>query len=189
MKLLAADLISAMLVVIFCSIFVRCIGKISPIPLLKKFPELLMPSFATSSSGAIMPQMMKLCTKKLGVAEKISSFSIPLGVTFNTAGSLVCIITASFMFLKMYDVELSFYNLATISFLALLLSFGAPDFVSIITITNHFGVPMEIAALVFCVDAFSDRLGTCVNVFSNMTATLTLARTENLLDEKIYLTE
>lgn len=93
------------------------------------------------------------------------------------------------MFLKMYDVESSLYNLATISFLALLLSFGAPDFVSIITITNHFGVPLEIAALVFCVDAFSDRLGTCVNVFSNMTATLTLARSENLLDEKIYLTE
>lgn len=133
-----------------------------------------------------MPNMMELCTDKLGIAPKISSFSVPLNVTFNTANSLICIITTSFMFLKMYDVELSLHDFALIAFLAMMFSFGAPDFISITTITAHFGVPMEIATLVFYIDALSDRLGTCVNVLSNMTLTLTLARTENLVDEKIY---
>ena len=54
------------------------------------------------------------------------------------------------------------------------------------TIVGLFGVPIEIATLIFCIDALSDRLGTCVNVLSNMTVTVTLARTENLFDEKIY---
>ena len=147
------------------------------------------PTFATSNSGAVMPSMMTLSTNKLGIAPKISSFSIPLGVTFNTAGSLICIIMASFMFLRMYGVEFDLKDFVMISFLAMMFSFGAPDFISVITITSYFGVPMKIAALMFCIDALSDSLGTCVNVFSNMTATLTLARSENLLDEKIYLTE
>ena len=130
--------------------------------------------------------MMKLCTEKLGVAPKISSFTVPLSVTFNTAGSLICIIMASVMFLRMYGVELVFRDFFMIAFLAMMFSFGAPDFISIVTIISHFGVPMEIATLIFCIDALSDKIGTCVNVLSNMTATLTLARSENLLDEKIY---
>ena len=185
-KLLVGELIVAALVIAVCPIFVRHVGKISPKPFLKKVPKLMPKAFATASSSAVMPNMMELCTDKLGISPKISSFAVPLNVTFNTAGSLICIITSSFMFLKMYGVELDLYDLVLIAFLAMMFSFGAPDFISITTITGHFGVPMEIATLVFCIDALSDRLGTCVNVLSNMTATLTLARTENLVDEKIY---
>ena len=185
-KLLVAEIIVAALVTVFCPIFIRHVGKISPKPFLKKVPAFMPTAFATASSGAVMPSIMELCTDKLGIAPKISSFSVPLSVTFNTAGSLICIIATSFMFLKMYDVELALHDLALIAFLVMMFSFGAPDFISITTITAHFGVPMEVATLVFCIDALSDRLGTCVNVLSNMTATVTLARTENLLDEEIY---
>ena len=185
-KLLVVEIIVAALMIVFCPIFIRRAGKISPKPFLKKVPALMPKAFATASSGAVMPSTMELCTDKLGVAPKISSFAVPLGVTFNTAGSLICIITTSVMFLKMYGVELALHDLALIAFLAMMFSFGAPDFISVTTITAYFGVPMEIATLVFCIDALSDRLGTCVNVLSNMTSTLTLARTENLLDEKIY---
>ena len=185
-KLLVGEIIVAALMIGCFPIFIRQVGKISPRPFLKEVPKLLPPAFASSSSSALMPSMMELCTGKLDVAPKISSFAVPLSVTFNTAGSLICIIMASVMFLKMYGVELGLYDLVMISFLAMMFSFGAPDFISVITIINHFGVPMEIATLLFCIEALSDRIGTCVNVFSNMTATLTLARTENLLDEKIY---
>ena len=185
-KLLVGELIVAALLVVFCTIFIRQVGKMSPKPFLKKVPELMPKAFATSSSGAVMPDMMKLCTVKLGVAPKISSFAVPLSVTFNTTGSLICIITASVMFLWTYGIELGLHDCVLIAFLAMMFSFGAPDFISITTIVGHFGVPMEIATLLFCIDALSDRLGTCANVFSNMTATLTLARTENLVDEKIY---
>lgn len=185
-KLFVGELIVATLMIVVCSIFVRHVGKISPKPFLKKVPKLMPKAFATASSGAVMPNMVELCTNKLGISPKISSFAVPLNVTFNTAGSLICIATTSVMFLRMYGVELNLYDFVLIAFLAMMFSFGAPDFISITTITGHFGVPMEIATLVFCIDALSDRIGTCVNVLSNMTSTLTLARTENLLDEKIY---
>ena len=185
-KLIVGELIAAALVVVFCLIFVRHVGKMSPKPFLKKVPELMPKAFATASSGAVMPDMMNLCTVKLGIAPKISSFAVPLSVTFNTTGSLICIITASVMFLRMYNVKLDLYDFVLIAFLAMMFSFGAPDFISVTTIVGLFGVPIEIATLIFCIDALSDRLGTCVNVLSNMTVTVTLARTENLFDEKIY---
>ena len=185
-KLLFGELIVIALLLVFCAIFIRYVGKISPTSFFRKASEVLPTTFATSSSITVMPSMMKLCTNKLGIAPKISSFSIPLSVTFNTAGSLICIVMASVMFLRMYSIELDVHAFVIISFLAIMFSFGAPDFISVTIITSNFGVPAEIAALMFCIDALSDRLGTCVNVFSNMSATLTLARTENLLDEKIY---
>lgn len=185
-KLLVGELIVAALMIVFCTIFIRHVGKISPKPFLKKVPALMPTAFATASSGAVMPNMMKLCTVKLGIAPKISSFAVPLSVTFNTTGSLICIITTSVMFLWTYGIELGLHDCVLIAFLAMMFSFGAPDFISITTIVGLFGVPIEIATLIFCIDALSDRLGTCANVFSNMTATLTLARTENLVDEKIY---
>ena len=188
-KLIVGQLIIIAVMFVFYQIFIWRVGKISFKPFAQKVLVLISPAFATSSSMVLMPSMMSLCTDKLGISPKISSFTIPLGVTFNTAGSLICIITASLMFLKMYDVEIDLRALVTIYFLAMLFSFGAPDFISVLIITSNFGVPMEIAALMFCIDALSDRLGTCVNVFSNMTATLTLARSENLLNEKIYFTE
>ncbi len=185
-KLLFGELIVIALLLVFCAIFIRYVGKISSTPFFRKDSEVLPTTFATSSSITVMPSMMKLCTNKLGIAPKISSFSIPLSVTFNTAGSLICIVMASVMFLRMYSIEIDVHAFVIISFLAIMFSFGAPDFISVTIIAGNFGVPAEIAALMFCIDALSDRLGTCVNVFSNMSATLTLARTENLLDEKIY---
>ena len=94
----------------------------------------------------------------------------------------------------MYDNELDPQTLALIAMLSFLLAFGLPSVpaagvIATVTIAGYFGVPKEIAALMFCLDALSDRITTCVNVVSNMAVTTTLARSENLLEEKIYLTE
>ena len=191
-KLIAAELSSFGALLIVYAIMILLVGKISPLPFLKKIPSLMPIPFATSSSAVTMPFTMNFCTNKLGVAEKISSFSIPIGTTINMNGTCVYIPLAAIMFLKMYGVEVDNNALIIIFTMTLSLAIGAPavpnsSVICILTVTSTFGVPNDIAGLLFCIATICDRIATCLNVTGDVASTMTLARTENLLDEKIYL--
>ena len=190
-KLIAAELTGFGALLIVYAIMILLVGKISPLSFLKKIPSLMPIPFATSSSAVTMPFTMNFCTKKLGAAEKISSFSIPIGTTINMNGTCVYIPLAAIMFLKMYGVEVDRNALMIIFTMTLSLSIGAPavpnsSVICILTVTSTFGVPNDIAGLLFCIATFCDRIATCLNVTGDVASTMTLARTENLLDEKIY---
>ena len=176
------------------SLLIRIIGKISPLPFLKKIPSLWPIPFATSSSAVTMPFTMNFCTKKLGVAEKISSFSIPIGTTVNMNGGCFYLPIAVIMFLKMYGVEVDHNAIIIILTMTLSLSVAGPavpnaSVIGILTITSTFGVPNDIAGLLFCIATVCERIVTCFNVTGDVAAAVTLARLEKLADEKIYFAD
>ena len=172
-------------------LLIRYVGKISPLPYMKKVFAICPIAFATSSSNAAMPAMMDLCTKKFGIAPKFASFCIPLAVPSNMCSSCIYQITAVIMFLKMYGVDIDLNTFCVASLLTLTLSLGVPPVpaayvICIVTIAAHFGVPKEIAGLLFCIDTLCDRICACISVIGDVAATIVLARTENLVDEKVY---
>ena len=172
-------------------LIIAFVGKLSPMPFLKKIPSLMPTPFATSSGAVSMPFTMKFCTDKLGISPKITSFSIPIGTTVNANGDCLYMPLVVIMFLKMYGVDVDIETLLIIFAMTVSLSAGAPAVpnvivICILTITATFGVPNDIAGLLFCMEAVCDRICTCINVAGNTVATLMLSRTENLTDEKIY---
>ena len=191
-KLILCQLITIAVMIALYPIFIWRVGKISPKNFFKKVLALLPPAFATASSMVVMPSMMDLCTNKLGISPKISSFSIPIGlIVVNVTGYVTYFVPACVIFMGMYGIELELQNLALVALLSFLLAFGVPSVpaacvICIVTIVSYFGVPNEIAALLFCIDALCDRILTCLNVTSNMMTATVLAHSENLLDEKIY---
>ncbi len=190
-KLIVGQLIGCAAMFGVYALLVNFIGKISPLPFLKKIPALWPVPFATSSSAVTMPLTMKLCTDKLGVSPKIASFSIPIGTTINMDGCGIYLPTAAIMFLKMYGVEVDMHAIIIICAMTVSLSVGAPAVpnaavICILTITATFGVPADIAGLLFCIGTVCERVVTCLNVTGDVAASAVLARTENLLDEKIY---
>lgn len=191
-KVLAGLLIGSVALLGMHMLIIAFVGKLSPTPFMKKIPSLMPTPFATGSGAVSMPITMDFCIKKLGISPKITSFSIPIGTTVNANGDCLYMPLAVTMFLKMYGVDVDLDAMLIIFAMTLSLSSGAPAIpnvivICILTITATFGVPSEIAGLLFCMDAVSDRICTCINEAGNVTATLTLARTENLVDEKIYL--
>ena len=193
-KLIVGQLIICVALIGAYMILIRFVGKISPLPFLKKVFAVCPIAFATSSSNAAMPAMMDLCTKKFGISQKLSSFCIPIAVPSNMSSSCLYQIPAVIMFLKMYGIDIDASTFLTLSILTLTLSLGIPPVpaayvICIVTIAAHFGVPKEIAGLLFCIDTLCDRICASINVIGDVAATMALARTENLLDEKIYLTE
>ena len=190
-KLFAGQIIIGALMVGIYMLIIAFLGKISPVPFLKKFSTLLPITFATSSTIAVMPFIMNLCVKKLGISPKITSFAVPLAVTLNMNGACIYLSSVVIMLLKIYGVALDWHTLALVAVLTLAMSFGAPSIpaayvICIVTVAAMFGVPPEIAGLLFCMDAVCDRICTCANLIGDVAIAVFLGRTENLMDTKAY---
>ena len=190
-KLIAGQLLGggAMLIVYATIIFL--VGKLSPLPFLKKISEAWATPFATSSSAISMPLTMNFCINKLGVSPKITSFSIPIGTTVNMDGGCIYLPLTVIMLLKMYGVEVDWNTMVVLFAMTLSVSVGAPavpnaSVIFILIVAAMFGVPNDLAGVLFCMSAICDRIVTCFNVTGDVAATLALARTEKLADEKIY---
>ena len=190
-KLIAGQLVGCGAMLGIYALLISFVGKISPLPLLKNLPQIWAVPFATSSSAVAMPLTMKICADKLGISPKITSFSIPVGTTVNMDGGGIYFPAAAIMFLKMYGVDVDWNTILIIFAMTVSLSVGTPAVpnaavICILTITATFGVPADIAGLLFCISTVCDRIVTCLNVTGDVAASVTLARTENLLDDKIY---
>lgn len=190
-KLIAGQFLGSSVMLIVYTTIILFVGKISPLPFLKKIPEVWVTPFATSSSAVSMPLTMNFCINKLGVSPKITSFSIPIGTTVNMDGGCIYLPLAVIMLLKMYGVEVDWNTMIVLFTMTLSVSVGAPavpnaSVIFILIVAAMFGVPNDIAGVLFCMSAICDRIVTCFNVTGDVAATLTLARTENLTDEKIY---
>ncbi len=110
---------------VYASILV-ILGKISPMPFIKKIGSFIPIPLSTSSSNATMPFTMKFCTEKMGIAPKLSSFSIPIGATVNMDGGCLYLSIASIMLARMYGIELTPDVLFTVFITVVALSIGAP---------------------------------------------------------------
>jgi len=190
-KLVLGQLGGSLLMVGVYALMLAVIGKISPVPFLKKIVGFIPIPLSTSSSNATMPFSMKFCTEKLGISPKLSSFSIPIGATVNMDGSCFYLSIASIMLAKMYGVELNFDVLFTIFVTVIALSIGAPGvpggaFVCLASILNAIGLPAEATAVILGIDPICSMIRTTLNCTGDIAATSTLARVENLMDANIY---
>ena len=190
-KLLGCFVIGNLLMIGIYSTMLMTLGKISPLPLIKKLPSFVPIPFATSSSSVTMPFTMKFCTEKIGISPKISSFSIPIGATVNMDGASISYSTACIMLLKMYGVEIDSTAIFTLLLAIFTISVGTPGIpggavVLMAAMLGMFGVPAEAVAIIFGIGPLEDRICTTTNVVGDIGASTILAKTENLLDTSIY---
>lgn len=168
------------------------VGKISPMPLLKKLTGFIMIPLGTSSSNITMPFTLKFCREKLGISPKLSSFSIPIGATVNMDGCGIYYAMVCIMFLKMYGVDIDYNEICALFLAVFTISVGTPGVPNVFVvctaaILSAFNIPINATAILFGIAPILDRMVTCNNVIGDVSVTTALARNENMLDDKIYL--
>ncbi len=190
-KTIAILFLSCVTIFVMYPIIIALIGKISPLPLLKKLPTYLPIPVATASSSVSMPFTMNFCTEKLGISPKLSSFSIPLGATINMNGTTISYAIFAIILLRMYGVDVTTNVMVTLLISIFSMAVGTPGIpgggiIAIGAIIGVFGVPLEAIALFLGISPICDRIVTPLNVIGDIASTLLVAKNENLLDEKIY---
>ncbi|HEY0962809.1 MAG TPA: dicarboxylate/amino acid:cation symporter [Pseudomonadales bacterium] len=168
---------------IVLSVYLRVLGKASPLKHLKAMSPALLMAFSSASSNASLPLNMECLHKRAGVSERVTNFVLPLGATLNMDGTALYECVAAMFLAQAYGLELTFATQFTVVLLALLTSVGmagipAASMVAITVILGAIGLPIEALGLLFVTDRILDMLRTSVNVYSDSCGAVIIARTE-----------
>lgn len=161
------------------------VAKVPYWKLLSYVKNALFLSFGTASSEASMPmQIEKL--KEFGVPERIVSFVLPLGYSFNLDGSMMYMTFATGFIAQAYGIDLSLGQQITMLLTLLITSKGIAGVprASLVVIAGTmamFNLPAEGLVLLFAVDWLLDMGRSATSVAGNAVATAVVAKWEGEL--------
>ncbi|MGH0121529.1 UNVERIFIED_CONTAM: hypothetical protein FKN15_073143 [Acipenser sinensis] len=126
-------------------------------------------AFATCSSSATLPSMIKCIEDNNGVDKRISRFILPIGATVNMDGAAIFQCIAAVFIAQLNNVELNAGQIFTILVTATASSVGAAGIpaggiITIAIILEAIGLPTNDLSLMLAVDWIVDRTTTVVNV-------------------------
>jgi Na+/H+-dicarboxylate symporter len=180
--------ISAMIffAVTFYPITLRLSGM-SPMFFFKKYYEVMVFAFSTSSSNATLPINLQVSEEELGVSNEVASFVLPLGATVNMNGTAIYQGVSTIFIAQVFGITLGLTDLLTVVLTATLASIGAAGVpgIGMVTLTivlTQLGIPLEGIALVVGVERILDMCRTTVNVTGDTTCAIWVAKTENELN-------
>ena len=191
-KVLVGQFIGSMAMIGVYSVVMILMGKISPVPFLKKIGGFVPIAISMGSSSAAMPFTMNFCTEKMGVSPRLSSFSIPLGATVNMDGGCFYFSIQAILLAKMYGVEMTPAFIWALFVTVVALSIGAPgvpggSFVCLTSIIVSFGLPVEAASIVLGIDPLTSMFRTTINTIGDIAVTTALSKNEGMMDEAVYM--
>lgn len=160
------------------------LGKRLPELLKRIFPPLII-AFSTTSSEAVFPKLTEEL-EKFGCRDKIVSFILPLGYSFNLDGSMMYMTFASIAIAQAYGIPLDLGTQLTMLLVLMLTSKGIAGVprASLVVVTATcamFHIPPEGIALILPIDHFCDMFRTATNVLGNALATSVVSKWENAL--------
>lgn len=155
--------------------------------LIRRIKEPLLIAFSTTSSEAVFPKLVEEL-ERFGCNNRIVSFILPLGYSFNLDGSMMYMTFASIFIAQIYGIEMS-VGQQIIMLLVLMLTSkgiaGVPraSLVIIVATCSMFGIPPEGIALILPIDHFCDMGRSMTNVLGNALATSAVSKWEGQLDD------
>jgi Na+/H+-dicarboxylate symporter len=146
-------------------------------------------AFSTASSEAAYPKTMEQL-ERFGCKDKIVSFVLPLGYSFNLDGSMLYMTFASLFIAQSYDIHLSFEQQVTMLLILMLTSKGIAGVprASLVVIAGTiatFNIPEAGLALLIGIDPLLDMGRSATNVIGNSLATAVVSKWEGELTEPL----
>jgi Na+/H+-dicarboxylate symporter len=173
------------------SLMLKGFTGLSPITFIKKMKDAIMFAFSTASSNATIPVTMETAKNRMGVDNRISSFTVPLGATVNMDGTAIMQGVATAFIAQAFNIDLSMSDYMMVILTATLASIGTAGvpgvgLIMLAMVLNQVGLPLEGIALIMGVDRLLDMIRTAVNITGDSAVTIIVAKSEGALDEKKF---
>jgi Na+/H+-dicarboxylate symporter len=155
--------------------------------LLKRISSPLIVAFGTTSSEAVFPKLTEEL-ERFGVKDKIVSFMLPLGYSFNLDGSMMYMTFASIFIAQAYGIDLDIGTQLTMLLVLMLTSKGIAgvpraSLVVVAATCGMFDIPIEGIALILPIDHFCDMFRSATNVLGNALATSVVGQWEDKIED------
>ncbi len=154
--------------------------------LIQRIREPILLAFSTSSSEAAFPKTL-LELERFGCSNRIVSFVLPLGYSFNLDGSMMYMTFASLFIAQSYGIHLPFPTQMSMLLVLMLTSKGIAGVprASLVVIAGTlatFNIPEAGLALLLGIDPLLDMGRSATNVVGNSVATAVVSKWENSLE-------
>lgn len=154
--------------------------------LFRRIKEPVLLAFSTSTSEAAYPKLL-LELERFGCRDKIVSFVLPLGYSFNLDGSMIYMTFASLFIAQSYGIHLDFGTQLSMLLVLMLTSKGIAGVprASLVVIAGTlatFNIPEAGLALLLGIDPLLDMGRSATNVVGNSVATAVVSKWEGALE-------
>lgn len=148
-------------------------------------------AFSTASSGATIPITLRTLEQRLGIDNRVASFTVPLGATINMDGTAMMQGVATIFIANVYGVDLGIGDYLAVVATATLASIGTAavpgvGLVMLTLVLNQVGLPVEGIALIIGIDRLLDMMRTAVNVTGDGAVSSIIAKGEGALDQAVF---
>lgn len=154
--------------------------------LISRIKEPLLLAFSTASSEAAYPKTLEQL-ERFGCKDKIVSFVLPLGYSFNLDGSMMYMTFASLFIAQSYGIHMTIDQQITMLLVLMITSKGIAGVprASLVVIAGtlaSFNIPEAGLLLLLGVDHLLDMGRSATNVVGNAVATVAVSKWEKSLD-------
>lgn len=177
---------TGLLIFIFVILALICISfRIKFLNLLSYIKEPVLLAFSTASSEAAMPKTIE-SLERFGCSNRIVSFVLPLGYSFNLDGSMMYITFATMFIAQAYGIPMSVGDQVVMLLILLVTSKGMAgipraSLVIIAGTLDHFHIPVAGILLLLGIDQILDMGRSATNVVGNAVATAVISKWEKEL--------
>ncbi|MGB0895646.1 MAG: dicarboxylate/amino acid:cation symporter [Parashewanella sp.] len=172
-------------------VLLKLLSGLNPFIFLKKLRDVQLFAFSTASSNATLPVTVETAEHRMGVSNKIASFTLPLGATINMDGTAIMQGVATVFIAQVFGIDLTITDYLTVILTATLASIGTAGvpgvgLIMLAMVLNQVGLPVEGIALIIGVDRLLDMVRTAVNVTGDSVVTLIVAKSEGEFDSETF---
>lgn len=172
-------------------LLLKAFSGLSPVMFLRKMRNTQLFAFSTASSSATIPVTLRAVEQRLGVSNRIASFTVPLGATINMDGTAIMQGVATVFIAQAFGLELGLTDYLLVIATATLASVGTAGvpgvgLVTLAMVLQQVGLPVEGIALIIGVDRILDMVRTAVNVTGDATVSCIVANSENAIDKTTF---
>lgn len=173
------------------SMLLKTMSGLSPLRFFEHFREVLAFAFSTASSGATIPVTLKAVQENMGVSNRVSAFTIPLGATINMDGTAIMQGIAVGFIAQHYGIELALSQYAMVTIMVILASIGTAGvpgvgLIMLAGVLAQVNLPAQGIALILGVDRLLDMVRTAVNVTGDTVVTCIVAKGEGEMNVDVY---
>ncbi|MDQ6903061.1 MAG: cation:dicarboxylase symporter family transporter [Bacteroidota bacterium] len=176
---------------VFLGVVLSSVAYFMKIPIrqfIKAVSEPVSIAFATTSSESALPIAMENM-EKFGVPQKIVSFVIPTGYTFNLDGTTLYLSLASVFVAQAAGIDMPISTQIIMGLTLMLTSKGVAgvpraSLIILLGTVSSFGLPVWPVMAILGIDELMDMARTSVNVIGNTLASCVIARWEGEFDDE-----
>jgi Na+/H+-dicarboxylate symporter len=169
----------------------RTLSGLDPLTFARKMRAPISFAFSTASSNATLPVTLETVEDRLGVNNKVASFTIPLGATINMDGTAIMQGVATGFIAQAYGIDLTLVDYLMVVLTATLASIGTAGvpgvgLIMLAMVLKQVNLPVEGIGLIIGVDRLLDMVRTAVNITGDAAVTCIVAKSEGELSQEIF---